>query len=272
MNQRRGISAFALKIVAIASMTCNHVANVFCPLIPSEAAILLYALGGLTFPIMCFLLVEGYRHTSDLRKYARRLALFALISQIPYSLLWGTTPNVMWTLLIGLGIIWAYDNLKQRWVFWLIALGAFFLTDGFDWGGIGLAMALLFHVTRGQRRGIVLTMLVLFISLTLTPALNLCDMQHTYGFSIAEELAAAFDLDPNTSPAFFSYSDAENLILQSGFFTTNFAIIGYALAGFGPATLLLYAYNGHRGRPLKFLFYAFYPAHLALIWLLSLAI
>ena len=272
MSQRPGITAFALKITAIAGMACNHVANVFGAAMPPGAAIVLYALGGLTFPIMCFLLVEGYHHTSDLRKYALRLTVFAAISQIPYSLLWGATPNVMWTLLVCLGLLKAHDTLKRRWAFWLLALAAFFLTASFDWGGIGPALALMFHLMRGQRRGIALAMLVLFAASAVSPTLSLYDMQHTYGFSIASELAAAFDLNPATAPTSFSYPDAENLILQCGFFTANFALLGYALVSLGPATVLLYSYNGRRGRPLKFLFYAFYPAHLLIIWLLTFAI
>lgn len=65
----------------------------------------LYSLGGLTFPIMAYLLCEGYRHTSSVRRYAERLAVFAVVSQIPYSLLFGATGNVLITLLIGLGML-----------------------------------------------------------------------------------------------------------------------------------------------------------------------
>ena len=269
-SKHSGISAFALKIAAIVGMACNHIANVFCTLLPDCLSLVMYSLGGLTFPIMCFLLTEGYRHTSDLRKYATRLALFALISQIPYSLLWGGVPNVMWTLLICLGILWAFDNIEKRWVFWLGVVAAYFLTSSFDWGGVGIAMALLFHTLRNRRSGIALAMLVPFVATAINPAMNLLDAQQTYGLSIWSELTAILDFNPESSATMLAYSDAENLILQAGFFVTNFSFIGYATLGFGLATLLLCAYNEQRGRPLKFLFYAFYPAHLMLIWLASL--
>lgn len=272
VSKNSGISAFALKIAAIVGMACNHVANVFCTLMPDGLSLMMYSLGGLTFPIMCFLLTEGYRHTSDLRKYASRLAVFALVSQVPYSLLWGATPNVMWTLLICLGVLWAFDNIEKRWHFWLGTAAAYLLTSPFDWGGIGIAMALLFHVLRDRRNGIAIVMLVPFFATAINPAMNLLDMQQAYGLSVWSELAAIFGLTPEGSATMLTYPDGENLILQAGFFVANFSFIGYATIGFGLAALLLRAYNGRRGRPLKFLFYAFYPAHLMLIWLISLFI
>lgn len=81
----------------------------------------LYSLGGLTFPIMAYLLCEGYQHTSSVRRYAERLAVFAVVSQIPYSLLFGATGNVLITLLIGLGMLWLVDRQRQNLV--LCALG-----------------------------------------------------------------------------------------------------------------------------------------------------
>ncbi len=115
------VTAFVLKVAAIVGMTCNHVANVFGSELPGGAMVALYSLDGLTFPIMAYLLCEGYRHTSSVRRYAERLAVFAVVSQIPYSLLFGATGNVLITLLIGLGMLWLVDRQRQNLV--LCALG-----------------------------------------------------------------------------------------------------------------------------------------------------
>ena len=64
------ITSFVLKIAAIVGMTANHVAHVMGPLMPWEATLVLYSFGGITYPIMAFLLVIGYRHTSNVRSTA----------------------------------------------------------------------------------------------------------------------------------------------------------------------------------------------------------
>lgn len=46
----------------------------------------LQLLGGMAVPLFAFLLVEGFRHTSDYRRYLLSVVLFAALSEIPYDL------------------------------------------------------------------------------------------------------------------------------------------------------------------------------------------
>lgn len=268
-DKQFGISSFSLKLAAILGMTCNHLANVFAADLPTGVMLVLYSLGGLTFPIMSHLLVEGYRHTSNLRKYAMRLGAFAVVAQVPYSLLWGAVPNVLWTLLVSLGLLWAYDKLERRALFWLIAAGAYFATASFDWGGLGLVMTLMFYLLRTSRAGIALTMLVALISCMYPVAESLIALQSA-GYHSLEAFTSLLDFDPETTAPLIPYADAGNEILQAGLYVTLLGITGYSVLGFGLASALLYLYDGRRGRPLKWFFYCYYPAHLALIWLASL--
>lgn len=249
-------------------MTCNHVANVFAGALPDWLTVVLYTFGGVTFPVMCFLLVVGYQHTSDIRKYALRLAGFAVVAQVPYSLLWGAVPNVLWTLLVALGILWAYDNLKRQWQFWVLLVVAYFATAQFDWGGVGVVMAWLFYLLRDRREGVLLVMLIPMAA-TLMPVVSSFASLESAGHDSLQALVALFDFDAATVAPSIACAAGGNEILQAGLYVSLFGIVGYSVVGFGYAAALIYFYNGQRGRPLKWFFYCYYPAHLAVIWLAS---
>lgn len=109
MNQRWNIQcldSFQLKCIAIVSMALDHTGAVLYP-----SQIWLRCLGRIAFPIFCFLIVEGFFHTRDVRRYMGRLGVFALISEIPYDLAFRGVPleyahqNVFFTLLIGIGMV-----------------------------------------------------------------------------------------------------------------------------------------------------------------------
>lgn len=109
MNQRWSIQcldSFQLKCIAIVSMALDHTGAVLYP-----SQIWLRCLGRIAFPIFCFLIVEGFFHTHDVRRYMGRLGVFALISEIPYDLAFRGVPleyahqNVFFTLLIGIGMM-----------------------------------------------------------------------------------------------------------------------------------------------------------------------
>lgn len=223
MDSNRGISSFSLKIIAIVGMTCNHVSWVFSDLLPFPLLCALEGAGGLTFPIMAFLLAEGWRHTSDICKYEKRLAVFALVSQIPYSLFLAPQGNVLITLLLGLILLHLHDILKNRAVWWVAVVAGIVISAACDWGIIGIPMILIAALMPTRRQQAL-------ISAVLPMA----------GFGI---------------PALISVISGGIEALPS---------LVYAL-GNGVAGLLLCSYNGKRGRPLKWFFYAYYPLHIALL-------
>ena len=118
------MTSFALKIIAIVSMFCDHFGDAFVGHFS-----FLNLIGRIAFPIFAFQISEGYTHTKDLKKYFLRLGIFAAISQIPFSLFsykyLGASPlslNVFFTLFIGLLAIHLWNkgdgafvsNLKQE--------------------------------------------------------------------------------------------------------------------------------------------------------------
>lgn len=129
-------SGSALKRIAILSMFIDHAALVLLywgilypnlPIIEGTSIDTVYKIyklmrniGRIAFPIFCFLLVEGFTHTSNRKKYALRLLLFACISEIPFDLAVSNTLfdpntcNVFITLVLGLLTIWAMDHFRDK--------------------------------------------------------------------------------------------------------------------------------------------------------------
>lgn len=126
---RPGLSGSSLKILAIATMFLDHIGAVILePLLQSSIIgsrewmpvdLVLRLIGRIAFPIFAFLLVEGFLHTSDRKRYGIRLFLFALISEIPFDLAFQgrilefTYQNVFFTLLIGYVVIWGMEKTES---------------------------------------------------------------------------------------------------------------------------------------------------------------
>ncbi|MBL1228068.1 hypothetical protein IW492_02330 [Enterococcus sp. BWB1-3] len=136
MNKKGYFSGSTLKWIAIITMFMDHSAKLlYLPqsiieqLPPAmetfyTALIKIFdiflILGRLSFPLFCFLLVEGFVHTSNVKKYFSRLLIFALISEVPYDLAFRNSfftlekQNVFFTLLIGLVVLMGLEKVKER--------------------------------------------------------------------------------------------------------------------------------------------------------------
>lgn len=144
MRVKRGISGGALKIVAMVSMLIDHIAYIVIGPVLVENGLegFLYTLyrvmrgaGRLAFPIYCFLLTEGFCRTHDRKKYALRLLLFALVSEIPFDLafygaVWDTAhSNVLVTLLLSFlmmaGMEEAKKHFQNNWIVLAACLASF---------------------------------------------------------------------------------------------------------------------------------------------------
>lgn len=172
-KQSSFITSSWLKWLAIISMLIDHLGAVILePWLASGGALaypaidwvtvdmVLRLIGRFAFPIYSFLIVEGYHHTRDVRRYALRLAGFAIISEIPFNLAISQSwfnlsyQNVFFTLLGGLLAIWVLDLVDNRLV-GVAAAGSLVLAGHLlqtDYGAYGVLMMLLLHWTRSDRR------------------------------------------------------------------------------------------------------------------------
>ncbi|MGN0252199.1 MAG: TraX family protein [Oliverpabstia sp.] len=168
----RCLPGSTLKLIAAVCMLIDHTA--FCiiyydillpqaPIVEGSPVYKWYVLykvmrtiGRLAFPIYCFLLIEGFVYTSNRRKYALRLFLFALISEFPFDLALFQTPvtweyqNVYFTLLIGFVTVWGMEAVRERKYYLYLQVGivlagclvAYVLHTDYDYKGIILIMLL----------------------------------------------------------------------------------------------------------------------------------
>lgn len=153
----RSLTSNQLKIIATLAMILDHCVVVF---IPQDLSLypLLRLPGRLTAPIMCFLVAEGYYHTSDLRRYMGRLLKMAIISHLPFVLCFGFHPlkfwlatDVMWSLLLGLISLAIYhSSCYAAWQKILLIGLCCLLAYPADWNYIAVLMILSFGVFRNQ--------------------------------------------------------------------------------------------------------------------------
>lgn len=169
LSKRRGLSASALKWIALISMTIDHFAAsrlfevlAFGGGMGWEAVrcgyMTMRLIGRLAFPIYCFLLTEGFRYTRSRKRYALRLGVFALLSEVPFDLAGGdiwdpSYQNVYFTLLLGLLALMLaqprYERGEYRAVIFTVlafALAAELLRS--DGGFFGVAFIAVFHFLR----------------------------------------------------------------------------------------------------------------------------
>ena len=80
--------------------------------------------GNFTIVIMGFFITQGLFHTRSLLNYSERLLGWAMISEVPFYLLFGMRLNILFTLLASLLIILLID--RKGWPLGIAALMLFF--------------------------------------------------------------------------------------------------------------------------------------------------
>lgn len=146
------IDRSVLKWIAVLTMVVDHVGAILFP-----DQIWMRVIGRVAFPIYAYCLAEGFRYTSDYRRYLGRLALFAILSEIPFDLAFYGVPfsfahqNVFFTLTLGLILLWVLERFREQ---LLLCAGAFavlcFLAQALhmDYGAGGLLMVFAFYLAQ----------------------------------------------------------------------------------------------------------------------------
>jgi hypothetical protein len=322
---RKGVTGSTLKLIAIITMLIDHTAATILDrtliargigglgnsntqaamdFINDNAVIygvdmIMRLIGRIAFPIFCFLLVEGLVHTHNKWKYALRLGIFALISEIPFDLAFKSKlfdfsyQNVFFTLLIGLLVMMGFDLVREKlgekkWIP-VIAIGGSI--------AIGYSVTYLLHrfiqtinIYLGAAQtgmifnlsnvvfliiGVVSCILSLLIyglmirKVSLQKAsIRFADLLVLFvGMLFAQFLKtdySAFGI--LTIAVVYGLRKSSFKAILGGCITLTIMNLSEITAFFAliPAAL----YNGKRGLNLKYVFYIFYPAHLLILYLI----
>lgn len=179
-NPACGLTGSTLKLIAILFMLIDHIGAVVIEtgilhsydldrmglILTTASGLRWYSVdlifrlaGRLAFPIFCFLLVEGFLHTRDVVRYFLNLAVFALISEVPFDLAVLNRgfamdyQNVYFTLAIGLMVLMGLKRFeKQKILQCLIVftgcLTAYMLKT--DYNVVGILIIVSFYLLRSN--------------------------------------------------------------------------------------------------------------------------
>lgn len=260
------MTSFRLKILAIVVMTIDHAAKIIgqaglMMLFPSAPLSLTYwivnlmqGIGRLAFPLFAFMIAEGCRKTRSMPRYIGRLALFALISEpFFYFAFHGASASVN-------GFLAGLLHIRLTNVFFTLTLGA-----------VSVYIYQLLESKKSKK--LVWLFLPIFVAIILISGAVDCD----YGMPGVVLIVALYFAQPKKWKAAVIAVWAVGLyILYQASVGMNwaqvsvFSVINCICASLSVVFILLY--NGKRGRPLKWSFYIYYPAHLFLFSLIGFAL
>lgn len=141
-----------LKWIALITMTIDHLGAALFP-----NYVFMRIVGRLSFPLYGYLLVLGIKSTRNVKNYIVRLFIFALISQVPFSLALSYQPfetlNIFFTLSLGMLSI-----LKPLLILPSLIISEFLY---FDYGAYGIALiACMYVLNKSTRNGVICLVLL----------------------------------------------------------------------------------------------------------------
>lgn len=232
------LTAAVLHIIAMTLMLMDHL---WATLLPAREC--LTCAVRVAFPIFAFMAVEGYFHTRSFKKYILRMLLFAVLSEIPFDLMYGGTwfypvhQNVLWTFLLGLLGVWLMEQVRKKgktWMYLLVCvlvvlaglvLGTLCMVDYY---GVGVLTVFVFYFLHGRK-----------------------------WWCFLGQLAALYWLNVEL---------LGGLMYPVQLFGMEFELCQQGLALLALIPIWLYrGRQGYHSKPFQYLCYAFYPVHMLLL-------
>ena len=176
-KNKTGLSALSLRWLALILMLIDHAGYAIGKPIHPAMFFYMHCVGRLAYPIFAFQIAEGCFHTSNWKRYALRLAVFGVISEIPFNMLHTglgffdpAHQNVMFTLLLGLVMLRLFLAVRQRNMGYkllamLVFAAVYLLAEelALDYGGLGVATVVMFGLSRDMKYKTLIQTLCLFL-------------------------------------------------------------------------------------------------------------
>ncbi len=242
MEKRKfDLTSRSLHIIAMALMLLDHMWATVC-----TNQQWMTQVGRIAFPIFAFMTVEGFVHTSNFKKYMGRMLVFAVITEIPFNLMISGRlynpyhQNVLWTFIIGLSLMYLNELARKKGKWWLTLITAagtsllgymVGLITFVDYNGAGVLMVLVFYFFRERK-----------------------------WWNYLLQFAALY---------YINVEMLKGLFFNIELFGHSFEVVQQGLALF--ALPIIWLYKGRRGKKTKafqYFCYAFYPAHMIVLWLI----
>lgn len=232
------LTAAVLHIIAMTLMLMDHL---WATLLPAREW--LTCAGRVAFPIFAFMAVEGYFHTRSFKKYILRMLLFAVLSEIPFDLMYGGTwfypvhQNVLWTFLLSLLGVWLMEQVRKKGKTWMYLLVCVLVVPAglvlgtlcmVDYYGAGVLTVFVFYFLHGRK-----------------------------WWCFLGQLAALYWLNVEL---------LGGLMYPVQLFGMEFELCQQGLALLALIPIWLYrGRQGYHSKPFQYLCYAFYPVHMLLL-------
>lgn len=229
LSKFNGLSGNQLKIIALVTMTIDHIGVQLLP-----QYIILRIIGRLSFPVFAFMIAEGCRYTKNRRKYLGSMAGLAFACQLVYfAAMQSLYQCVLVTFSLAIWLIYVLDNALKR-------------KSVFSWLAAAVSFAAL-----------------IFICEVMPRLLTNTDFAVDYG--IWGVLLPVFVYMGSTKSTCLIMAALGLVFLSADLQRIQW----YSLA----ALFFLALYSGKRGKmKLKYLFYIYYPLHLAAIYAIGLLV
>lgn len=253
--KRKSFNQNQIKYLIIIAMLIDHIAWAFVPM-DSVLGQVMHFIGRLTGPTMAYFIAEGYQHTKNVKKYATRLGVFALLSWAPFCIFeFNSFP-----ICIKTGNVSFHSGCLQLYIeSWNISIGIF------PWFGVIYTLFLSLLAIWLWDKGHCPKWCKVF------GIIGLCILSVFGDWPIFDILYALF---------LFCYKDQPKKKWTIFCIITVFSFIFGGLSWTGlfqlgiliVPLLIQFFYNGERGNkhPIhKWFFYIFYPVHFLLLSLLK---